>query len=284
MQINTEIVSSLMSLRQISIPNLANLSHVDAVNLKNWLSNGDESAENGIDFDTQLEVLRILGISGEGPRPDVIHQWYLYEPLFSSKTTTYYPLSIVLKSFGPAKIAHLAKKEDSFFELKANFKYILKFESFIAVLDIKAHPLKTISFDPDDIEELSWVSEDKTLVLSEADFHKMRPGALKVGSVSNYLTYSADASQWDKLRDAALEKGLKADQVATMLLGKPIAELPVALPHTPISATSESSVLKSSGDHQLDEFTKAMRGQLSSGGSKMIIDDDTLFSNPIDKT
>ena len=42
---------------------------------------------------------------------------------------------------------------------------------------------------------------------------------MKVNGLTRYLTYTSEIAKWEKLRENALEQGIRADQVAALLLG-----------------------------------------------------------------
>ena len=214
MQVNTSVVKALMCLRQVSDEQLAALAHVTRQDLHAWLYDIGESSEERVAFDTQLEILRTLGIAGEGPRADIVHYWRLHQPLFSRTDEVYWPLAVMVKAFGKAQAAYLARETDPAFTLKARSCFGLRFDGFVAILDVTAHPLRTISLDPADMPDLSWVPDTFGVILPDSEYDCLEPGAMRVRSLQQCLSYTAEAAQWDRLRDAALERGMRADEVA----------------------------------------------------------------------
>src|SRR5690606_38625643 len=49
------------------------------------------------------------------------------------------------------------------------------------------------------------------------------PGAMQVKSMTQHLTYSSEMNQWERLRQQAQAQGIRADEVATLLLGGAVA-------------------------------------------------------------
>jgi len=172
-----------------------------------------------VPFETQLEILRLLGISGEAPRQDIVHYWRVHEPLFSRAESNYWALSIMLKAFGKAQAVFISREADPLWSWNAKAHFGLRFEGFMAILEVSAHPLRTISFDPENMADLSWVPDTFGVLLPDQEFDKLEPGAMKVRGMTQYLTYTTEMAQWERLREAALEKGIRAEQVAAMMLG-----------------------------------------------------------------
>lgn len=219
MHVNTSVVKALMYLRGLGEPTVANLVNSTLEDFQAWLYDIGEDSENRVPFDAQLEVLRLLGIHGEGPRPDVVHYWRIHEPLFSQAVRSYWALNIVLKAFGKAQAVYIAREADPAFTLQAKAHFGLRFEGFMAILEVTAHPLRSISFDPETMPDLSWVPDTFGVLLPEAEFLKLQPGQMKVKGFTQYLTYTTEMAQWERLREAALENGIRAEQVASLLLG-----------------------------------------------------------------
>lgn len=263
MQVNTSIVRALMYLRNIGEGELANIAQVRLSDMRAWLYELGEDSENRVEFDTQLEILRILGIVGDGPRPDVVHYWRVYEPLFSRASDSYWALSVMLKAFGKAQVAYLAREADPALTFRAQAHFGLRFPRFTAILDITAHPLRNISFDPAVMPDLSWVPDTQGVLLEAAEYDALEPGAMKVKNMQQYLTYTAEVAQWERLRDAAMQQGLRVDQIATMLLGAPLSELKPALP--PAEPATVEQVLAPAGgtddadDDELSLFTRPVK-------------------------
>lgn len=264
MQVNTSIARALMYLRNIGEAELANIAQVRRTDLRAWLYELGEDSENRIEFDTQLEILRILGISGDYPRTDVVHYWRVHEPLFSRAADSYWALSVVLKAFGKAQVAFLAREADPAFAFSARAHFGLRFARFTAILDVTAHPLRNISFDPAAMPDLSWVPDTQGVLLEVAEYDALEPGAMKVKGLQRYLTYTAEVAQWERLRDVAMQQGLRVDQIATMLLGAPLSELKPALTHTGPSSAEQTIVPASDGasdesDNEMSLFTRPVK-------------------------
>lgn len=219
MHVNTHVVKALMHLRGIDETTLANLISVSRPDMHDWLYDIGEDSEERVPFDTQLEALKTLGINGDVPRPDVVHYWRVYEPLFSREADPYWALQILLKAFGKAQAVFIAREADPAFSWTAKAHFGLRFPTFYAILEVSAHPLKSITFDPDTMPDMSWVPDTMGVLLPDAEYDRLEPGAMKVRGLQQYLTYNAEVQQWERLRDAALEKGILAEQVASMLLG-----------------------------------------------------------------
>ncbi len=219
MHVNTAVVKALMYLRGVGEPTLANLVHVTLADLQAWLYDMGENSEERVAFDTQIEILRILGISGEAPRGDVVHFWKIHEPLFSRHQSTYWALNVMLKFFGKAQAVFIGREADPAFCTQARSHFGLRFHDFVAILEVSAHPLRTISFDPESMPDLSWVPDTFGVLLPEGEFDRLEPGSMKVKGFTQYITYTTEMAQWERLRESALEHGIRAEQVATLLLG-----------------------------------------------------------------
>lgn len=219
MHVNTSVVKALMYLRNISEVELSNLTHTPVSDLQDWLYERLDEDSSRVSFEVQMEILKLLGIEGDRPRSDVVHYWRTHEPLFSRPQQAYWALNIMLKAFGHAQAVFISRESDPFWTWKAQAHFGLKFEGFMAVLEVTAHPLKTMSFDPDNMADLSWVPESFGVFLSDGDYARLEPGALKVKGLNQYLTYTCEMSQWERLREAAIEQGIRAEQVAKLMLG-----------------------------------------------------------------
>lgn len=219
MHVNTSVVKALMYLRSVSESEMANITHTPLAELQAWLYDQGEDSESRVPFETQLEILRLLGISGEAPRQDIVHYWRVHEPLFSRAESNYWALSIMLKAFGKAQAVFISREADPLWSWNAKAHFGLRFEGFMAILEVSAHPLRTISFDPENMADLSWVPDTFGVLLPDQEFDKLEPGAMKVRGMTQYLTYTTEMAQWERLREAALEKGIRAEQVAAMMLG-----------------------------------------------------------------
>ncbi len=220
MHVNTSVVKALMYLRGVSESDLANLIHVTLADLQAWLYDQSDDSEERVPFETQLEVLKLLGIAGEAPRSDVVHYWRIHESLFSRPATTYWALHVVLKAFGKAQAVFISREADPVWTWTAKAHFGLRFEGFMAILEVTAHPLRSISLDPSNMADLTWVPETFGVLLPDAEYDRLEPGAMKVRGLTQYLTYTTERTQWERLREAALENGIRAEQVASLMLGQ----------------------------------------------------------------
>jgi hypothetical protein len=230
MQVNTAIVSALMALRGVDSSTLASLAHVTRKDLSAWLSRTASEDDESIPFETQLEVLRLLGIHGETPRSDIVHYWRVRESLFSSVSSAYAALSLVLRAFGSAQVAYIAQETDPVFSFSAKAHFGLRFPTFMAILEVTAHPLRSISLNPETMPELTWMPDTMGILLPTEDYARLEPGAMKVRGLTQYLTYTEERAHWERLRDVAIEKGVRAEQVANLLMGSGLPALAASSP------------------------------------------------------
>lgn len=217
--INTAVVKSLMYLRSLSVTDLANLATVTVDEFESWLDDQHEGSEDAIPYEIQLDILKMLGIKDEYPRSDIVHYWRITEPFFGASSKIYWALDVMLKAFGKAQVAFVARDEDPAFSFNSKSHFALKFSNFMAILEIQTHPLRSLRFNPDRFDDLSWVPDSSGILVSTDNYERLQPGAMRVQGLHQYLTYSTEMKQWDLLRDAAFEKGLKAEQVANLLIG-----------------------------------------------------------------
>jgi hypothetical protein len=231
--IDTAVVRALMSLRGISQDTLCTLAHVSHQDMHAWLNDEGDKADERVEFATQLEILRILGIAGESPRPDVVHFWRVQETFFSRASSTYWPLETVLKAFGRAQVSYLARETDPAITFEARTCFALKFGGFHAILEVVTHPLRSPSFDPESMANLSWLPDSMGVLLPDSQYDNLQPGSMKVKGLAQHLTYTSERVQWERLREMALEKGIPAEQVAAALL------LPGTAPATVAASTPQ---------------------------------------------
>ena len=285
MHINPVVVKALMILKGLSGLELANIANIPEDDFNIWIDGLDES-DDLIEFEKQLEILKYLGISGQGPKSEVVHHWKLHESLFSNPKVTYMPLLIVLRTFGGAQAVFLAPESDPYFSMNSKAVFGLKFEDFSAILEVTSHPFRPISFDPEMdflTEHLSWVPDSLGVLLSEEEFKQLRPAKLKPQHLNQYLTYTSEMSNWDKLKARAIEKGIKAEDIVNLLIGydpsfmlENQSKNQKELPLNGLSINSEDSVAADSRN-----TIKKPRGTPSS-----VIDlpeDIVLFSSPLVK-
>lgn len=246
MEVNSQVVNALMSLRGIELQTLSSLAHVTLESLNKWLYSGQDDA---IAFEQQLEILNFLGVRGEVPRPDVVHYWHVHEPLFSRAATNYWALSTVLKAFGPAQVAYITRDADPALSFQARAHFGLRFENFMAILSVTAHPLRSLSFNPDKMEDLTWLPEAIGVLLPAQEYEALQPGAMKVAGMTQYLTYSEELTHWERLREQAHSQGIRAEQVAQLLLGNvvPTSSRIEASKNASLQTTSDEAASAAAG-------------------------------------
>lgn len=240
MHLNTSVVVALLTLKGVDTQTAAKLIHIPHQTLCDWLSGAIGDDESLVPFDAQLELLSLLGVRDSSPRNDVVHYWKLHESLFSKADTVYAPLQVILQAFGNAQVAYVAQGSDPMFMTSAKSHFALKFGDFLAMLEVTAHPLRKISFDPGTMPLLSWATGTQGVLLSEAEFQQLEPGSLRVKGLTQCLTYSSEVSQWEKLRETAIESGISAEQVASLLLGNSAP----ALTNTGLKASKPAATTK----------------------------------------
>lgn len=220
MYVNTSVVKALMQLRGVTDVALSSLAHVTVSDLRAWLNDEGENSAEQVEFDMQLEILKLLGVPGEQPRADIVHYWRIHEELFSRDAANYWALQVLLRTFGPAQASYLAPECDPMLNFQARAHFGLKFSHFLAIVEVTANPLRNISFGPEVLSGISWTPECMGVLLPEAEFKRLQPGAMRVRSMKQYLTYTSEVKQWEQLREAALGQGVHADQVAKLLMGE----------------------------------------------------------------
>lgn len=241
MQVNSTIVLALVQLRELDLAVLARIAHVPHRAMLRWVQDADETA---LTFEQQIEVLNYLGIRGEAPRPDVVHYWHLHEGFFSRASQVYAPLNVVLSAFGPAEVIHLEREVESPLTLRSEVYFALKFAAFNAMLCVSTHPLRSVSLEPGRTAGLSWAEEARALTIPVDEYDAFEPGALKVPVLEQRLQVCAEMAAWEQLRVTAMTRGLRADNVAAVLLCAPgnagLAQEPVA-PADRIQMTAPSA-------------------------------------------
>lgn len=216
MYVNTEVVSALMRLKGIDCPTLAKMLHIRPYDFQAWLVN--DATDEPVEVDAQFEALRFLGIHGDQPRPDVVHYWRIHEPLFSRPLRVYEPLITVLNAFGPAQASFVAAEEDPMINMKASAHFALRFPSFLAMLEVTAHPLRSIHFGPELLPNLSWMPDSFGVLLPAEQYSRLEPGAMRVPVMREYLEYSSEMRRWESLRQLARQRGVDTEKVAMLLL------------------------------------------------------------------
>ena len=229
MYINSEVVASLMALKQIDIDSLASLVHVRSESLESWLDNSS-GTDGLIPYEVQLEILAILGVRKEAPRNDVVHYWRVDEPFFGSANRVYQPLQTVLKAFGGAKVSYVAREADPAFSSNALTCFCLQFDTFLALLEVHGHPLRNVRFDPEELGNLTWNPDVQGIILTEDQYDSLEPGALSTSELKQYLNFNTELVLWDKLRKLAADRGILAHQAMALL------EMAAAAPEMPAVA------------------------------------------------
>ena len=220
--INSTIVLALVQLRGLNLATLAQIAHIPQADLAKWVQGADDEA---VSFEQKIEVLNFLGIRGEAPRGDVVHYWHIQEGLFTSSQKAYAPLRVVIEAFGPAQAVHLHRQEEPIFSLDSTTYFGLKFDGFHAMLRIDTGLLKEVSFVPGEFPGVTW-SPAQSLAIANNDYDRFEPGAFKVKTFEHRLLLSAEQAAWDQLRANAITQGLRAEQVAAVLLGAPAPKMP----------------------------------------------------------
>lgn len=215
--INTDVVVALMNLQGIDVHTLSKLVLVPKATLETWLADRVDGSDELVPFETQLEVLRVLGFAGDSLRSDKLHFWHIHENFFSRAERTYHALDVMFKTFGDAEAAYLARESDPAMKLEASAYFALRFNGFNVVLKVTANPLRGISFDPERISSVHWIPEALGILLPADQYDSMEPGALKVPALQQYITFSSEAAEWERLRDFALEKGISVASVTSAL-------------------------------------------------------------------
>lgn len=240
--IETSVVYALMTLRQIDAPTLANLVHVKLGSLIDWLK-GDHEA---LPHDYQMEILHILGIKGEAPRGDIVHYWTIQETFWSGFNSTYDALDTIMNVFGPAQIVHIAADSDPAFTSDSRSIFGLRFENFMAILDIKGHPWRGLRFDPERLK-MSWISERPVVGVPPAVYNAMEPGAFGVVQLQRHMLYNEEVTSWERICAMALDSGMRASEAEEKIFNshseKAVEELAPPVVTTPVVQAVESAPL-----------------------------------------
>jgi hypothetical protein len=215
MHINTDVVRALMALRGIDEPTLANIANVTSAMLSKWLHDGTNGDEL-IAFDTQLEILRVLGINGEAPRRDIVHYWHVHQELFSTKKT-FWAIDVMTEAFGPAEVVYFAKDADPLASMTAQAHFGLQFQAFKAVLEVTTHPLRNIGFDPANFEHLNWAEGSSLVLVNREQFEKLAPGLMTPVLYDRQLTLGREQLAWERLNSLARETKIGPEQLEQLL-------------------------------------------------------------------
>lgn len=217
LNINENVVKALMTLRGITLENMANLIHATEAQLWMWLEGAEASEEEKPSADREREILALLGLHENRPRGDVVHYWTIRENFLCNVRTTYAPLLVMLEVFGPAKVVHLARENDPAVTTEATAYFGLQFDTFFAILEVQGHAWRSIRFDPDLFSNLTWASSAPSVAIPDAEYDKLEPGALSVFSMHKRIQFSTEVPLWDSLRELALDRGIRAEEVITLL-------------------------------------------------------------------
>lgn len=241
MNVNSSVVASLMTLKNLDIETVARLVHVRAADLEAWLDNSSATDER-ISFEAQMDILRILGIRDEQPNSDVVHYWSVTEPLFGSAPRVYAAVTSLLQAFGGAKVSYLAREADPAISRATTSLFCLKFARFLAILEVQGHPLRNIRFDPEQLNGLEWNPEVQGIILDEAKYDAMEPGAMAVAELEQYLSSPAELSLWEQLRVMAAARGVLPTQLMAVLgLQDSTGSAAAALPSTEFKANAAAA-------------------------------------------
>jgi transcriptional regulator with XRE-family HTH domain len=232
MYVNTKIVTALLTLRALSLKQLADVTGISRQALSAWLDGTAKDDDERLSFERQLEVIKVLGIVGEHPRADVTHNWYLREPAFGDRGAIYEPLRLMLLCFGRCEVTHIAANSDPYVAFSARTHFGLTFEKFRAVLEITSSPLRSLVFDPRSLPNMHWVGEEAPLIVTDESFNTLiTPGETTPAALDKARVKALAPARWAKLAQLAEERGMGAPELAHYL----IENVPVkpALTHKP---------------------------------------------------
>ncbi len=218
MYINTEVVRALMALRRIDDATLANIANVATPLLSKWLYDPADGSEELIAFDTQLEILRVLGINGETPRNDIVHYWYIHEPLMSRSSQNYWALAVIADAFGKADAVYFARDTDPLATTHSKAHFGLQFQSFKAVLEVTSHPWRNVGFDPTHIKNVQWAPGNFGVLVDEDQFVKLAPGMITPTTFESQLNVGREVLAWERLNLIAKDNNIGALQIEQLLL------------------------------------------------------------------
>lgn len=243
MYVNIKIVNALLTLRGLSLQQIAGVTGISLPALRAWLAGEASDNDERLSFERQLEVIKVLGIVGEHPRSDVTHSWYLREPAFGNREATYEPLRLMLLCFGRCEVTHIAQTRDPMVSFSARSYFGLTFEKFRAVLEISFSPLRTLSFDPRQLPNMHWVGEQAPLIVQDETFlHLVTPGETSPAALDRERVKALAPARWARLAELAEERGLGVSDLARYL----IENVPVqaALTHEPEAKAEETPAAK----------------------------------------
>jgi len=216
MLINTQVVRALMTLRRIDEENLANIANVATSLLSQWLSDGTDG-DDLIAFDTQLEILQVLGINGETPRRDMVHHWYVHQDLFSSNAKAFWAVKVMTEAFGGAEVVYFAKEADPLVSTTSCTHFGLQFSSFKALLQVTSHPLRNIGFDPADFENLRWQEGATAVLVDREQFAMLGARRMTPRMFDSQLSIGREQLAWERLTTLSRENKIGPDQLEHLL-------------------------------------------------------------------
>lgn len=219
MQINTQVVIALMTLKQVDLASLALVTGLSARKLEAWLAGSqDNDAATALSPDLQMSVLQALGVSGGSPRPDMMHLWTIREPLIGSRAEAWASLEIAVAAFGgQAEVVYAAAEADPFFSLTPSTTYILRFPGFTATLNIVTSLLRPAAFTPDRVKGLRWMEGTLGVLLSQDEFTELRDGEVMPEPMQQLLIQTTEPSRWAQLQDTARSKGVSPEALVQVL-------------------------------------------------------------------
>jgi len=250
MYVNTKIVNALLTLRSVSLKQIADVTGISYGALQAWLNGTAKDKDERLPFERQLEVIKVLGIDYQQahPRSDIIHHWCLREPAFGDRASTYEPLRLILLCFGRCEVTYLLPERDPFLSLNARTYFGLTFEKFRAVLEITSSPIRSLAFNPHELPNMHWVGEEAPIVVKEETFITLTtPGEATPAALDHERVQAFAPVRWARLARLAEERGVGAAELTKYLLENIPAK--PALPHksetegpkmSPPSQTSES--------------------------------------------
>jgi len=259
MYVNTKIVNALITLRALSLTQLATVTGISLQALSAWLAGTAKDNDERLSFERQLEVIKVLGIVGEHPRSDITHNWYLSEPAFGDRAATYEPLRLMLLCFGKCEVTYMAPSSDPYVSFRARTYFGLTFEKFRAVLEVRSSPLRSLAFDPKSLPNMHWVGEEAPLIVTEESFITLvTPGETTPAALDKARVKALAPARWAKLAELAEERGMGAPELARYL----IDNVPVkpALTHKPESLT-QMPLAPATGDLFFTPKSAATSGQ-----------------------
>lgn len=194
--INTAVVSALMRLRRLSPDMLASCLQVSVDAFSSWLKG--EHTSDTLTSDEQMQALRILGVSGDALRPDVIHYWTVKESIDAD----YDALIKIVSAFGSADVIHLENAEAEAFSLDTSSRFLMKFNKFTAIITLEGSLFQSHKFHLKLGDTVNWLSESTaTCVIAKDQYSDIVSKKMKSNSVP------------------LIEKSLKSREIANKLAG-----------------------------------------------------------------